>query len=300
MKGARLQGQASQVALVAKNLPVSAGEVRDAGLIPGSGRSPGGGHGNPLQYSCLENPMDRGAWQATVHRVSKSQTLLKRLSMHSQVGRGESSCGTFDEDPSPGPCRVVRWLPGQPPSQSTTHRPAGWSLFARLRYSKTERELTASWVPWADSKLRGSPACISSPGSARGPSALPAPHPLVLPTSGECPGQKSGPAHTGHALITSPKGKLFVWKEMVQKEAVATLKIGPGPASGPSWSMRAEIPVAEESGGGREWGWCLPGAEEVWFSQAPAPPCPREPPRVLVIAIFGATELSNQRHDGLF
>ena len=46
----------------------------DAGLIPGSGRSPGGGHGNPLQYSCLENPMDRGAWWAEVHRVAKSQT----------------------------------------------------------------------------------------------------------------------------------------------------------------------------------------------------------------------------------
>ena len=49
------------------------GDVRDAGLIPGSERSPGGGHGNPLQYSCLENPMDRGAWWATVHRVAKSR-----------------------------------------------------------------------------------------------------------------------------------------------------------------------------------------------------------------------------------
>ena len=49
---------------------------------PGSGRSPGGGHGNPIKYSCLENPMDRGAWQATVHRVTKSLTQLKRLSTH--------------------------------------------------------------------------------------------------------------------------------------------------------------------------------------------------------------------------
>ena len=48
----------------------------DLGLIPGSGRSPGGGHGNPLQYSCLENPMDRGAWRATVHRVAKTRTQL--------------------------------------------------------------------------------------------------------------------------------------------------------------------------------------------------------------------------------
>ena len=52
------------------------------GSIPGSGRSPGGGHGNSLQYSCLENPMDRRAWQATVHRVAKSGTRLKRLSTH--------------------------------------------------------------------------------------------------------------------------------------------------------------------------------------------------------------------------
>ena len=57
-----------------KNLPASAGDVRDTGSIPGSGRSPGRGHGHPLQYSCLENPMDRGAWWATVYRVAKSQT----------------------------------------------------------------------------------------------------------------------------------------------------------------------------------------------------------------------------------
>ena len=62
---------ASQAALVVKNLPVNVEVVRDMGLIPGSETSPGGGHGNPLQYSCLENPMDRGAWQATVHRVAK-------------------------------------------------------------------------------------------------------------------------------------------------------------------------------------------------------------------------------------
>ena len=55
-------GWASQVVLVVKNLPANAGHVRDMGSIPGLGRSPGGRHGNPLQYSCLENPMDRGAW----------------------------------------------------------------------------------------------------------------------------------------------------------------------------------------------------------------------------------------------
>ena len=64
------------MALVVKNLPANAnaGDVRDTGSIPGSGRSYGGGHGNPLQYSCLENPVDRGAWQATVHGVVKSLT----------------------------------------------------------------------------------------------------------------------------------------------------------------------------------------------------------------------------------
>ena len=57
----------------------NAGDTRDTGSIPGSGRSPRGRHGNPLQYSCLKSPMDRGAWQATAHRVAKSQTLTERV-----------------------------------------------------------------------------------------------------------------------------------------------------------------------------------------------------------------------------
>ena len=61
-------------------MPTNAEDIRDVGLISESGRSPGGGHGNPLQYSHLENLMDRGVWQATVHRVAKSWTRLKRLS----------------------------------------------------------------------------------------------------------------------------------------------------------------------------------------------------------------------------
>ena len=64
-----------------KNPPAHAGDAGDLGLIPGSGRSPGGGNSNPLQYSCLENPMDRGAWWATVRGVAKSRT---RLSMAQQ------------------------------------------------------------------------------------------------------------------------------------------------------------------------------------------------------------------------
>ena len=72
----------SQVALMVKNQPIKVGDVTAVGSIPGSGRSPGGGHGNPPQYSCLENPMDRGAWQTTVHRVAESWTQLKRLSTY--------------------------------------------------------------------------------------------------------------------------------------------------------------------------------------------------------------------------
>ena len=65
---------ASPVAPVVKNPPANAGDSRDTGSIPGSGRSPGEGNGNPLQYSCLENPMDRGAWLATAYEVPKSRT----------------------------------------------------------------------------------------------------------------------------------------------------------------------------------------------------------------------------------
>ena len=67
----------SWVALVVKNSPANVGDIREKGSIPGWGRSLGGGHGNPLQNSCLENPMNRGAWQAAVHGVTKSQTGLE-------------------------------------------------------------------------------------------------------------------------------------------------------------------------------------------------------------------------------
>ena len=79
---------AFQVALVVKNQPANTEDIRDTGSIPGSGRPPGGGHGNPLQYSCLENPMDRGAWPATStgsHRVRHNWNDLAR--MHALWGR---------------------------------------------------------------------------------------------------------------------------------------------------------------------------------------------------------------------
>ena len=68
--------------LVVKNPPANAGDIRDTDLIPGLERFPVGGYSNPLQYSCLENPMDRGAWWPTVHRAAKSRTWLKWLSMY--------------------------------------------------------------------------------------------------------------------------------------------------------------------------------------------------------------------------
>ena len=79
------------VAQVVRSPPANAEDIRDTGSIPGSGKPPGVGNGNPLQYSCLENPMNRGPWQATVHGVAKSQT---RLSPHRDLWVGSSSYGT--------------------------------------------------------------------------------------------------------------------------------------------------------------------------------------------------------------
>ena len=81
-----IRNRPSQLVLVVKNPPPNAGNLRDAGSIPGSGRSPGGGHGNTLQYSCLKNPMGRGAWQATIHRVVKSWTLTEATSCARMLG----------------------------------------------------------------------------------------------------------------------------------------------------------------------------------------------------------------------
>ena len=92
---------ASQVVLVVKNLPANARDTGDMGLIPGWGRFPGGGHGILFLHSCLENPMARGAWRATVHGVTKNQTQLKPLSTHTgqSVKRGQAKKNFFLQKP---------------------------------------------------------------------------------------------------------------------------------------------------------------------------------------------------------
>ena len=148
---------ASQVPRVVKNQPANAGNVRDPGSIPGSGRSPGEGNGNPLQYSCLENPMDRGAWWATIQRAAKSQTGLKGLSAREGRGSGNECAltrflgwGLFTEQcvltgggqgtdcvswgkcaPPLAPSPEGLWLGGQPEGHTRSHQelsPGGrWS-----------------------------------------------------------------------------------------------------------------------------------------------------------------------------
>ena len=73
-----------------KNPPANTGDVGDMGSIPGSGRSPGGGHGNPLQYSCLENPMDKGAWWATVYRATVRLNRSNLAHTHTDVKERKS------------------------------------------------------------------------------------------------------------------------------------------------------------------------------------------------------------------
>ena len=106
--------EASQVVLVIKNPPANSGDLRHSGSIPGWGRSPGGGHGNPLQDSCLENHMDRGAWWATVHGVSKSRARLSNTRTH-----WKKCCSSFTQLvtwpswvwlPVPYPAEMRLWL----------------------------------------------------------------------------------------------------------------------------------------------------------------------------------------------
>ena len=92
-----LRGGASQMVLVIKNPPANARDRRDLGSIPGLGSSPGGGPGNPLQYSCLEKSMDRGAWWAIIHRITQSQIQVKQLSTHACFIKGSKCLWTWEQ-----------------------------------------------------------------------------------------------------------------------------------------------------------------------------------------------------------
>ena len=131
---------ASQVVLVVKNPPANPGDIRDSDSIPGWGRSPGGGHGNPLQYSCLENPMDREAQWPTVHRFAQTRTRLKRLGTHSARSAFNQAWGM------------------RLPRQSWSHRTKGGSgALGRqwVRSSCTWTGLPASPAAWPCPGTRG-------------------------------------------------------------------------------------------------------------------------------------------------
>ena len=142
------------MALTVKNLPASAGDVRDIGSIPGSGRSPGEGNSNPLQYSCLENSMDQGAQWATVHGVAKCWTWLKQLGTHVHLMRFSLQSQIFKTPSWPQPNILNRALysashdfPDGPAVKTLQVFPGGpviktalpvqgswvWSLFGELR-----------------------------------------------------------------------------------------------------------------------------------------------------------------------
>ena len=154
-------GSQSQAASVIKNLPANAGATRDIGLIPGSGRSPGGGNGNPLQYSCQENPMDRGAWRSTGHGVAKSQTRLSDWAQpsFSRVVRGM--------DP-PRSLRPVRALPllgrgwGQPPLEHEASRKSRATLTRCEFWQEEGRE--GIGLGWAINHVELPNPKISLPG----------------------------------------------------------------------------------------------------------------------------------------
>ena len=153
--------------LVVKNPPPSEGDISDVGSILGLGRSPGGEHGNPLQYCCLENPMDRGAWRAVDHRITKSWTQLKRLSTASVYivydyslslfftiwcsdGK-ETACSAADLGLIPGPERSLGTGKGYPLQYSCleipwTEEPGGLHPVGSQRVRPTE-QLTRPLFP---------------------------------------------------------------------------------------------------------------------------------------------------------
>ena len=147
----------SWVALVVKNPPASAGDIRDIGSIPGSGRSPRGGYGNPIQYSCLENPMDRGVWRAAVQRVAKSWTWLKRLSTQADrwFGKGQWGVSRMGALMLSGQFLCLIW-------RHKTEPPCRFSTVYELVFSTYDQK---SWDSEALPDSPPSPALPSSRGS---------------------------------------------------------------------------------------------------------------------------------------
>ena len=143
-----------------KNPPANAVDIRDTGSIPGMGRSPGGGHGNPLQYSCLENPMDRGAWRATVHGVAQSWTRLKQLSRHAHSRTIHSMLKPV------GPCCSRR-------EQEQTTVFLAWGPVRRgvcpgVGLERWLRCFAASWVLFYAGGMRGTRLLLQAPPKLAG------------------------------------------------------------------------------------------------------------------------------------
>ena len=128
------------MALVVKNPSASIGDIRDVGLILESGRSPGGGHGNPLQYSCLENSMDKGAWWATVHEVAKSWT-WRAIITHSAA---EASPGNIVKGKGPIPNILNHNLWELEPVMCLNKVSRQFLLYHSLRY--TDLKTPHSWL----------------------------------------------------------------------------------------------------------------------------------------------------------
>ena len=150
--------QASHMVLVVKNPPANAEDVRDVGSIPGSGRSRGGRHSNPLQYSCLENPMDRGAWWATGHSTAKSPTRLKRLSTSASTERGNQWLP--DSRPYTRACPImVHWLSWEACAQAPHLKPA--PQFTNWLPEEPEPQTSAALVGQTSDALLSHPPRLS-------------------------------------------------------------------------------------------------------------------------------------------
>ena len=137
----------SQVALVVKNLPANAGNITDTGLIPGLGRCPGEWYGNPLQYSFLENLLDRGVCQATVHRVAKGWPQLKQLSTHDVLNTTNINCAEPCCCPRSNACHRLCCLTQVFEPDQSTVRPNKlklWRLKQRNNYCKGRTRSTGS------------------------------------------------------------------------------------------------------------------------------------------------------------